>query len=90
MTATLTPRGIRRDLYAILERHAPDGVVISGRTTIAGDLALDSLGVMEVIADIEKRFAVVVPDERLPELFAVEDVERELVAFLRGHGRLSS
>lgn len=86
----LSPKGIRKDLYAILERHAPEGTVIHETSTITGDLALDSLGVMEVIADIETRFSVAVPDEKLPELYTVRDVERELVAFLRERGRLAS
>ena len=45
---------------------------------IQNDLGLDSLGVMEVVADIEDRFNVTIPTEMLSNLSTVEDVAKAL------------
>ncbi len=46
---------------------------------IQHDLGLDSLGVMEVVADIEDRFGVSIPNETVGSMATVEDVAKALV-----------
>ena len=45
---------------------------------IQNDLGLDSLGVMEVVADIEDRFNVTIPQDMLSNISTVEDVAKAL------------
>ena len=46
---------------------------------IQNDLGLDSLGVMEVIADVEDRFSVSIPNDALGDIATVRDIAKALV-----------
>ena len=63
----------------ILKKHVDADRVIRPNDHIQNDLGLDSLGVMELVADIEDRFAVTIPNEVLSDLSTVEDVAKALV-----------
>jgi acyl carrier protein len=63
----------------ILKNHVDIGRAIRPNDHIQNDLGLDSLGVMEVVADIEDRFEVSIPTETLTNVATVEDVARALV-----------
>jgi acyl carrier protein len=52
----------------ILTTHVDLGRPIRPNDHIQNDLGLDSLGVMEVVADIEDRFNVTIPVDMLPNL----------------------
>jgi acyl carrier protein len=89
---TFTREGVRETVFAILREHAPegasDGPDVTLDSTITGDLALDSLAVMEVVAAVEDHFAIVIPDEILPEMRTVADVIAALEARLSAKGTL--
>jgi acyl carrier protein len=63
----------------ILTTHVELDRPIRPNDHIQNDLGLDSLGVMEVVADIEDRFNVTIPTDTLSNLSTVEDVARALV-----------
>ncbi len=63
----------------ILTQHVDVGRAIVPTDHIQNDLGLDSLGVMEVVADIEDRFEVQIPQDLLSGIATVEDVARALV-----------
>ncbi len=63
----------------ILKAHVDLGRPIVPTDHIQHDLGLDSLGVMEVVADIEDKFEVTIPTETLSTVATVEDVARALV-----------
>ncbi|MEO6574402.1 MAG: phosphopantetheine-binding protein [Polyangiaceae bacterium] len=63
----------------ILKNHVDVGRPIRPSDHIQNDLGLDSLGVMEVVADIEDKFNVNIPNEMLANMITVEDVARALV-----------
>jgi acyl carrier protein len=69
----------------ILKKHVDGERTIRPNDHIQNDLGLDSLGVMEVVADIEDRFAVTIPNDLLADLSTVEDVAKALVR-LKGEG----
>lgn len=71
---------VREAFVSLLREHVEDDVVIRGESSITGDLALDSLAIMEIMADVEDRFGIVIPDDVLPELHTVDDVVRALEA----------
>jgi acyl carrier protein len=52
---------------------------VTENTNLVADLELDSIGIAELVADIEDRFKVVIPMERLPTLRTVRDVAQNLV-----------
>ena len=62
----------------ILTSHVDLDRAILASDHIQNDLGLDSLGVMEVVADIEDRFNVTIPTEMLSNLSTVEDVAKAL------------
>jgi acyl carrier protein len=63
----------------ILKKHVDGERSISPSDHIQNDLGLDSLGVMELVADIEDRFAVTIPNDVLSDISTVEDVAKALV-----------
>lgn len=63
----------------ILQKHVDGERTIRPNDHIQNDLGLDSLGVMELVADIEDRFAVTIPNDVLSDISTVEDVAKALV-----------
>ena len=63
----------------ILKKHVDVKRAIRPHDHIQHDLGLDSLGVMEVVADIEDQFNVTIPNDALATMGTVEDVARALI-----------
>jgi acyl carrier protein len=63
----------------ILKKHVDPAKAIRPNDNIQVDLGLDSLGVMEVVADIEDRFNLTIPNDVLSDLTTVEDVAKALM-----------
>lgn len=63
----------------ILQKHVDGERTIRPNDHIQNDLGLDSLGVMELVADVEDRFSVTIPNEVLSSISTVEDIARALV-----------
>lgn len=63
----------------ILKKHVEGDRTIRPNDHIQNDLGLDSLGVMELVADIEDRFAVTIPNDVLSDIATVDDVAKALV-----------
>lgn len=81
-TAVPSPE-LEREFLALVARHVTPGLAISTESTVAGDLGLDSLTIMELLAEVEDLYGVAIADERLPELRTVGDVLRVLAGELR-------
>lgn len=62
----------------ILAQHVEHPRPIQPGDHIQNDLGLDSLGVMEVVADIEDRFDVQIPQDVLSSISTVDDVAKAL------------
>jgi acyl carrier protein len=62
----------------ILKQHIDGDRAIAPTDHIQHDLGLDSLGIMEVIADVEDRFEVSIPTDSLTGIATVEDMARAL------------
>ena len=63
----------------ILKKHVDANRTIRPNDHIQNDLGLDSLGVMELVADIEDRFSVTIPNDVLSDIATVDDVAKALV-----------
>ena len=73
----------------ILKKHVDADRAIRPNDHIQNDLGLDSLGVMELVADIEDRFSVTIPNDVLTDLSTVEDVVKALVKLKAAEGAAS-
>jgi acyl carrier protein len=85
---TWTRDSVRAELLKVFQRHAEDGAAVTEQSRLVADLGIDSLGVMEVIADLEDKFHLHIPDEALREVDTIHDVVAAVEARLRNDGRL--
>jgi acyl carrier protein len=67
----------------LLRRHVEEGRAIRAQDHIMNDLGLDSLGVMELVADVETRFGVSIPAEMFQRIATVGDVAQAVIALQR-------
>ena len=63
----------------LLKKHVEADKTIRPNDHIQNDLGLDSLGVMELVADVEDRFSVTIPNDVLTDLATVDDIAKALV-----------
>lgn len=68
----------------ILRKHVDANRTIRPNDHIQNDLGLDSLGVMELVADVEDRFSVSIPNELLGDIATVEDIAKALMKLQSG------
>jgi acyl carrier protein len=85
---TWTRETVRRELVELLGQHVPTGTPIAQGSHLVADLGIDSLGVMEIVADIEDKFALNIPDDALREVNTVGDVATAIDVRLERDGRL--
>jgi acyl carrier protein len=83
-----TRESIRSDLVKLLRQHAQAGADITETSHLVGDLGIDSLGVMEILADVEDTFALSIPDDALKDVETVADVVGAIEIRLAADGRL--
>ena len=67
----------------ILQKHVDAKHAIRPNDHIQNDLGLDSLGVMELVSDVENRFNVSIPSEMFDKIATVEDVARAVTQLQR-------
>ncbi|MGH7294450.1 MAG: acyl carrier protein [Polyangiaceae bacterium] len=67
----------------LLRRHVAEARAIQASDHIQNDLGLDSLGVMELVADVETRFGVSIPSEMFDKIETVGDVARAVTELQR-------
>jgi acyl carrier protein len=63
----------------LLQKHVDGERTIRPSDHIQNDLGLDSLGVMELVADVEDRFGVTIPNDVLSNIATVEDIAKALM-----------
>lgn len=85
---TWTRETIQAELVKLFSEFAAEGAQINESSHLVGDLGIDSLGVMELIQNIEDRFEIHIPDEALQEVGTVGDVAKAIVGRLEADGRL--
>jgi acyl carrier protein len=67
----------------LLRRHIDDDRPIRPSDNIQHDLGLDSIGVMELVSDVEARFGVSIPSEMFASIATVEDIAKAVTALQR-------
>jgi acyl carrier protein len=67
----------------LLRRHVQASRAIEPSDHIQKDLGLDSLGVMELVSDVETRFNVSIPSEMFDKIATVGDVAQAVTQLQR-------
>ena len=67
----------------LLRRHVKEARPIRAADHMQNDLGLDSLGVMELVAEIETRLGVSIPSEMFDKIATVDDVARAVTDLQR-------
>jgi acyl carrier protein len=88
MAATFTKEALHDILMEVFRRYAQTKAAVTTKSRITGDLGIDSLLVMELIAELEDKFGYRFPDDELPKIRTVGDVIATLENRLRKDGRL--
>ena len=74
---------IGRDVAAVIRRVCRRPVEVVPHSTLTADLGFDSLQTLEFVAELEDRFDIIVPIERVPQIQTVSeavDCVRSLLA----------
>jgi acyl carrier protein len=79
---------VRGGVLRILQKHAQAGATVSDKSRLVADLGIDSLGVMEIVADLEDEFELRIQDDALRDIDSVADIARAVETRLRAAGRL--
>jgi acyl carrier protein len=85
---TWTRESVQSELHTLLGQHVQAGATIAETSHLVADLGIDSLGVMEIVADIEDTFKLSIPDDALREVETVADVAAAIEVRLQRDGRL--
>jgi len=89
MSATFSKESVRNALLDTFAKHSHTKVAVTEQSHITGDLGVDSLAVMEIVAELEDRYDLTFPDEDLPTVRTVGDVIALVCKHLQADGRLS-
>jgi acyl carrier protein len=79
---------VRDEVLAILKPHVQGAIDLTESSHLVADLGIDSLGVMEVVADLEDKFKLTIPDDALRDVNVVGDVVTAITSRLAKDGRL--
>ena len=90
MADTFTRDSVESCLVDVFSKHKQGKVQVHIGSVITADLGVDSLAVMEIVAELEDTFDLTFPDEDLPNIKTVNDVCNLIVQGLDAAGRLST
>ena len=73
---------VQTQLYQILKPFVPAGLELEAETDLVADLDLDSMKVMDIVADVEDTFDIAVPLNILPDVRTVADFVAQIQKLL--------
>ena len=74
----------------VIREHTETEQNLTEHTELVADLGIDSLGVMEVVADIEDKFELTIADSELRDVSTLGDVVKAIEVRLKEDGRLEA
>ena len=74
---------LQEQLYRILTPFVPDGSDLKAETDLVADLDLDSMKVMDIVADVEDHFDISVPLNILPDVRTIGDFALQIQTLLK-------
>lgn len=69
-------RDIEAEILQMLSGRLPAGIQVSGETRIVQGLGLDSVAILDFIMDLEERFDVSIPLDRIAEVQTIGELSR--------------
>ncbi len=70
----MTNEDIFQKLCELITPYNKKSLELNKHTTFSGDLSMDSLTVMDLVADFEDEFDILLPINILPDLETIQDV----------------
>lgn len=89
MADSFTHHAVESNLIDLFSKHKQGQVDVTPTSIITADLGIDSLAVMEIVAELEDTYDLTFPDEDLPNVKTVGDVIEMIAKGLEADGRLS-
>jgi acyl carrier protein len=77
---------IEAQIVDLLTQRVPAGVNVSAETRIVGGLGLDSVAILDFIMDLEDRFDISIPLDRVAEVQTIAELSRAVAALKRTPG----
>ena len=74
---------IEADIIELLADRVPAGTQLTAETRIVGGLGLDSVAVLDFIQDVEDRFDLSIPLERVAEVQTIGELSAAIEALKR-------
>ncbi len=74
---------IEAEILTVLARKVPAGIQVSAETRIVRGLGLDSVAILDVIMDLEDRFDISIPLDRIAEVETVAELSRVIESLMR-------
>lgn len=71
---------IEAEIVALLAQRIPAGIHVSAQTQIVGGLGLDSVAILDFIMDVEDRFDISIPLDRVAEVQTIAELSRAIEA----------
>jgi acyl carrier protein len=87
---TWNRKNVESTIVELFTKHRQSEVEVNESTRIVADLGIDSLGIMEVLAEIEDTFGLLIPDDALKTIETVGHVISAITERLEETGKLSS
>ena len=75
---------IEAQIVELLAKRVPAGVRVSAQTHIVGGLGLDSVAILDFIMEIEDRFDISIPLDRIAEVQTIGELSRAIEVLSRG------
>jgi acyl carrier protein len=77
---------IEAEIVEVLAGRVPAGVHVTAETQIVQGLGLDSVGILDFIMDLEDRFDISIPLDRVAEVQTIAELSRAIEALKRATG----
>jgi acyl carrier protein len=77
---------IEAQIVDLLTQRVPAGINVSAQTQIVGGLGLDSVAILDCIMDLEDRFDISIPLDRVAEVQTIAELSRAVAALKRTPG----
>ena len=74
---------IEAEIVELLAQRVPAGIHVSAQTQIVGGLGLDSVAILDFIMDVEDRFDISIPLDRVAEVQTIAELSRAIETLKR-------
>ena len=74
---------VEAQIVELLAQRIPAGIHVSAQTQIVGGLGLDSVAILDFIMDVEDRFDISIPLDRVAEVQTIAELSRAIETLRR-------